>query len=161
SSTATGRRMRRSVVSTPKWLATTKISTIWQLLCARSRSAESAAIWTTRNSSMRHRKAGRKLGRNPSQRQALFRQLAISMILHERITTTEAKAKDLRPVIEKLVTIAREDSSANRHLIMSKIDNPLATTKLFEVIAPRYESTNGGYTRISKLEPRRGDAAKM
>jgi len=83
------------------------------------------------------------------------------MILHERITTTEAKAKDLRPVIEKLVTIAREDSSANRHLIMRKIDNPLATTKLFEVIAPRYEATNGGYTRISKLEPRRGDAAKM
>ena len=110
---------------------------------------------------MRHRKSGRKLGRNPAQRQALFRQLAIAMIMHERITTTEAKAKDLRPVIEKLVTIAREDSHANRHLIMTKIDNPLATTKLFEVIAPRYESTPGGYTRISKLEPRRGDAAKM
>jgi large subunit ribosomal protein L17 len=110
---------------------------------------------------VRHRKAGRKLGRNPAQRKALFRQLAISMILHERITTTEAKAKDLRPVIEKLVTIAREDSHANRHLIMKKIDNPLATTRLFEVIAPRYESTNGGYTRISKLEPRRGDAAPM
>ena len=110
---------------------------------------------------MRHRKAGRKFGRNPAQRKALLRQLAISMILHERITTTEAKAKRLRPVVEKLVTIAREDSQAHRHLIMSKIDHPLATAKLFEVIAPRYESTPGGYTRISKLEPRRGDAAPM
>jgi large subunit ribosomal protein L17 len=110
---------------------------------------------------MRHRKAGRKLGRNPAQRQALFRQLAISMILHERITTTEAKAKSLRPIVEKLVTIAREDDQANRNLIMSKIDHPLATAKLFEVIAPRYEDTPGGYTRIAKLEPRRGDAAAM
>lgn len=110
---------------------------------------------------MRHRKAGRKFGRNPAQRKALLRQLAISMILHERITTTEAKAKTIRPVVEKLVTIARQDSHAHRKLIMSKIDHPLATAKLFEVIAPRYESTPGGYTRISKLEPRRGDAAPM
>lgn len=110
---------------------------------------------------MRHRKAGRKLGRNPAQRQALLRQLAISMILHERITTTEAKAKTLRSVVEKLVTIAREDTAAHRHLIMRKIDHPLATAKLFEIIAPRYESTPGGYTRISKLGPRRGDAAPM
>lgn len=110
---------------------------------------------------MRHKKAGRKLGRNPAQRKALYRQLAISMILHERITTTEAKAKSIRPIVEKLVTIAREDSHAHRRLIMSKIDNHLATAKLFEVIAPRYESTPGGYTRISKLEPRRGDAAAM
>jgi large subunit ribosomal protein L17 len=110
---------------------------------------------------MRHQKAGRKFGRNPSQRKALLRQLAISMILHERITTTEAKAKDIRPVVEKLVTIARQDSHANRKLIMTKIDHPLATAKLFEVVAPRYESTPGGYTRISKLEPRRGDAAPM
>lgn len=110
---------------------------------------------------MRHRKAGRKFGRNPAQRQALLRQLAISMILHERITTTEAKAKSLRPVVEKLVSIAREDTSANRHLIMRKIDHPLAMAKLFEVIAPRYEGVNGGYTRISKLEPRRGDGAPM
>src|SRR5215217_858228 len=110
---------------------------------------------------MRHRNAGRKLGRSSSQRQALLRQLAISMILHERITTTEAKAKTVRPVVEKLITIAREDSQAHRRLIMSKIDHPLATAKLFEVIAPRFEGTPGGYTRISKLEPRRGDAAPM
>ncbi len=110
---------------------------------------------------MRHRKQGRKFGRNPAQRRALYRQLAISMILHERISTTEAKAKSLRPEIEKLVTIARDDTAAHRRLIMSKIDNPVATQRLFEVIAPRFESTPGGYTRISKLEPRKGDAAPM
>ncbi len=110
---------------------------------------------------MRHRVAGRKFGRNPAQRQAMLRQMAISIIMHERIATTEAKAKTLRPMIERMVTVAREDSGANRKLIMSKIDNPVATIKLFEVIAPRYESVNGGYTRISKLEPRRGDAAPM
>ena len=110
---------------------------------------------------MRHRKAGRKFGRNPAQRRAMFRQLAVSMILHERITTTEAKAKSMRPIVEKLVTIAREDSQAHRKLIMSKIDHPLATAKLFEVIAPRFAETPGGYTRIAKLEPRRGDAAPM
>jgi large subunit ribosomal protein L17 len=108
---------------------------------------------------MRHGKAGRKFGRNPAQRKALLRQLAISMILHERITTTEAKAKTLRPIVEKLVTIAREDSGAHRHLVMTKIDHPLAVAKLFELIAPRFEATPGGYTRISKLEPRRGDGA--
>lgn len=110
---------------------------------------------------MRHRKQGRKFGRNPAQRRALYRQLAISMILHERISTTEAKAKSLRPEIEKLVTIARDDTAAHRRLIMSKIDNQVATQRLFEVIAPRFESTPGGYTRISKLEPRKGDAAAM
>ena len=110
---------------------------------------------------MRHQKAGRKFGRNPAQRRALLRQLAISMILHERITTTEAKAKTLRPVVEKLITIARQDSPFHRKLIMSKIDHPLATAKLFDVIAPRYDTAPGGYTRISKLGPRRGDAAPM
>ena len=110
---------------------------------------------------MRHRKAGRKFGRNPAQRKALLRQLAISMILHERITTTEAKAKELRSVVEKLVTIAREDTDYHRRLVLSRIDHPLAVAKLFDVIAPRYTSTPGGYTRISKLGPRRGDAAPM
>ncbi len=110
---------------------------------------------------MRHRNAGRKFGRSSSQRQALLRQLAISMILHERITTTEAKAKEIRPVVEKLVTIAREDTPHHRKLIMSKIDNDLAMVKLFEVIAPRFETTPGGYTRIARLGTRRGDAAPL
>jgi large subunit ribosomal protein L17 len=90
-----------------------------------------------------------------------MRQLAISMILHERLTTTEAKAKSLRPVVEKLVTIARNDTDHHRKLIMSKIDNQVATAKLFEVIGPRFESAPGGYTRISKLGIRHGDAAPM
>ena len=110
---------------------------------------------------MRHQKAGRKFGRNPAQRAALLRQLAISMILHERITTTEAKAKTLRPVVEKLITLAREDSPHHRKLVMSRIDHPLAMAKLFEVIAPRYDVSPGGYTRISKLGPRKGDAAPL
>ena len=110
---------------------------------------------------MRHQVAGRKFGRNAAQRNAMLRQLAISMILHERITTTEAKAKEMRPVVEKLVTIARQDTPAHRKLIMSKIDHDLATAKLFEVIAPRFESTPGGYTRIARLGTRRGDAAPL
>jgi len=83
------------------------------------------------------------------------------MILHERITTTEAKAKEIRPVVEKLVTIAREDTPHHRKLIMSKIDNDLAMVKLFEVIAPRFDTTPGGYTRIARLGTRRGDAAPL
>ncbi len=110
---------------------------------------------------MRHQKAGRKFGRNPAQRKALLRQQAISIILHERITTTEAKAKTLRPLVEKLITIARDDTPHHRKLIMSKIDHDLATAKLFDVIGPRFESAPGGYTRISKLGPRRGDAAPL
>jgi large subunit ribosomal protein L17 len=110
---------------------------------------------------VRHRKAGRKFGRNPAQRRALLRQQAISMILHERITTTEAKAKSLRPIVEKLISIGREDTPHHRKLIMSKIDHDLATAKLFDVIGPRFETAPGGYTRISKLGPRRGDAAPL
>ena len=110
---------------------------------------------------MRHQKSGRKFGRNPAQRKALIRQQAVSMILHERITTTEAKAKTLRPVVEKLITIAREDTPHHRRLVMSKIDHGLATAKLFDVIGPRFEAAQGGYTRISKLGPRRGDAAPL
>src|SRR6478736_4292793 len=120
-----------------------------------------ARCLTRRSRAMRHRNAGRKFGRNSAQRQAMLRQLAISMILHERITTTEAKAKEIRPVVEKLVTIAREDTPHHRKLIMSKIDNDLATVKLFEVIAPRFETTPGGYTRIARLGTRRGDAAPL
>jgi large subunit ribosomal protein L17 len=110
---------------------------------------------------MRHQKAGRKFGRNPSQRKAMLRQQAISLILNERITTTEAKAKELRIVVEKLVTIARDDSNHHRKLVMSRIDHKPAVERLFAVVAPRYEDTPGGYTRISKLGLRRGDAAPL
>ena len=110
---------------------------------------------------MRHRKSGRKFGRNPSQRKALLRQLAISLILNERITTTEAKAKELRVVVEKLITLAREDSEHRRRLVMSRIDNEKALARLFDVIAPRFEESNGGYTRMAKLGIRHGDAAPL
>lgn len=110
---------------------------------------------------MRHRKQGRKFGRNPSQRKALLRQQAISLILNERIMTTEAKAKELRSVVEKLVTIAREDTLHHRNLVMSRLDHEPSVTRLFEEVAPRYESTPGGYTRTAKLGVRKGDAAPM
>ncbi len=110
---------------------------------------------------MRHRKAGRKFGRNPSQRKAMLRQQAISLILNERITTTEAKAKELRSVVEKLVTIARDDSAHHRNIVMSRLDHKRSVARLFDVVAPRYEDVPGGYTRISKLGVRRGDAAPI
>lgn len=110
---------------------------------------------------MRHRKDGRKFGRNPAQRKAMFRQQAISLILNERITTTEAKAKELRRVVEKLVTIAREDSTHTRNIVKSRLDHDRSVERLFSEIAPRFESTQGGYTRISKLGLRKGDAAPI
>ncbi len=110
---------------------------------------------------MRHRKAGRKFGRNPSQRKALLRQQAISLILNDRIMTTEAKAKELRSVVEKLVTIARDDSEHHRRLVMSRLDHVPSVNRLFDEVAPRFEDVNGGYTRISKLGPRHGDAAPV
>ncbi len=110
---------------------------------------------------MRHQKAGRKFGRNPSQRKAMLRQQAVSLILNDRIMTTEAKAKELRIVVEKLVTIARDDSAHHRNLVMSRLDHEKSVARLFDVVAPRYEDVPGGYTRISKLGLRHGDAAPM
>lgn len=110
---------------------------------------------------MRHRVAGRKFGRNTGQRRALFKGLAISLILNERITTTEAKAKTIRPVVEKLVTMARDDSQHHRRLVMSRLGDEIATAKLFEVLGPRFEDQPGGYTRIYKVGQRKGDAAHM
>ncbi len=110
---------------------------------------------------MRHRKAGRKFGRNPSQRKAMLRQLAISLILNERIVTTEAKAKELRSVVEKLVTIAREDSSHTRNIVTSRLAHDKTVDRLFTEVAPRFADQNGGYTRMAKLGLRKGDAAPM
>lgn len=110
---------------------------------------------------MRHRVAGRKFGRNTGQRKALFKGLAVSLILNERVTTTEAKAKTIRPVVEKLVTMAREDTEHHRRLVMSRIGNETAMLKLFEVLGPRFEEQPGGYTRIYKVGQRKGDAASM
>jgi large subunit ribosomal protein L17 len=110
---------------------------------------------------MRHRVKGRKLGRNSAQRKALMRNLAISLILHERVRTTDAKAKELRPLVEKLVTMSREDSEHRRRLAMARLADDRAVEKLFDVLGPRFDGQPGGYTRIYKLGPRRGDAAPM
>ena len=110
---------------------------------------------------MRHRKAGRKFGRDWQERKALFRQQAISLILNERITTTEMKAKSLRPVVEKLITMAREDTPYHRKLVMDRLAHQAARDKLFDVIGPRYEGQAGGCTRVFKLGMRKGDGAPV
>jgi large subunit ribosomal protein L17 len=110
---------------------------------------------------MKHHKATRTLGRPVDQRNALIRSLAVSLIRDEKIATTEAKAKELRPFVEKLVTRARVDSVANRRVVMSRIVDEKETRKLFE-IAKRYTERKGGYTRITKLAIKAGnDARKM
>jgi len=110
---------------------------------------------------VRHRKAGRHFGRNSGQRKALMRGLMNSLILNERIITTEAKGKNVQPQVEKIITIAREDTEAHRRLVLSKLANPLATLKLFEEIGPRYEGQPGGYTQLYHLGQRQGDGASM
>ena len=110
---------------------------------------------------MRHRKEGRKLGLDWQERKRLYRQQSIALILNERIITTEAKAKSLRPVVEKLITMAREDTPYHRKLIMDRLVHEASRDKLFDVIGPRYEGQNGGYTRIFKLGTRKGDGAAM
>lgn len=109
---------------------------------------------------MRHRAKGRKFGRKTDVRRALMRSLAVALVKSEKIKTTEAKAKELRPFIEKLVTKAKDGSMANRRIVVSKI-GPVSAKKLFGKIAPKFKDNNGGYTRISKLPPRKGDASKM
>lgn len=110
---------------------------------------------------MKKRVAGRQFGRDKDQRRALFKGLAVALILNERIETTEAKAKTIRPIVEKLVTMARDDTEHHRRLVMARLGSEVATRKLFEAVAPRFDGQPGGYTRIYKLGARRGDAAPM
>ena len=110
---------------------------------------------------MRHRKSGRQLNRNSSHRQAMFRNMASSLIEHEIIKTTLPKAKELRRVAEPLITLAKEDSVANRRLAFSRTRNKAAVGKLFSELGPRYQARPGGYTRILKCGYRAGDAAPM
>lgn len=103
---------------------------------------------------MRHSHKGRSFGRPHDQRTALFRGLMKSLIIHERIATTEAKAKELRPMIEKLVSTSRKDTVANRRLVAARLGNDdEVVKKLFSAIAPRYAGRPGGYTRIVKRAP--------
>lgn len=110
---------------------------------------------------MKHGNANRKFGRVRRQRKALISGLARSLILHERIETTEAKAKELRPFIEKLITTGSKQTVAARRDILSKITDKEAVKKLVDTIAPKYKERQGGYTRIIKLPQRAGDAAKI
>ena len=110
---------------------------------------------------MRHRIAGRKLGRTSAHRLAMMRNLSAALIEHERITTTLAKAKELRRFTEKLVTVAKRETLHARRTALRQIPNRKAVAKLFDTLSARYASRPGGYTRILKLGPRRGDNAEM
>ncbi len=110
---------------------------------------------------MRHRKSGRKLNRNSSHRHAMFRNMAASLFRHELIRTTLPKAKELRRVAEPLITLAKEDSVANRRLAFARIRDREMVTKLFNELGPRYRSRPGGYLRILKCGFRPGDNAPM
>jgi large subunit ribosomal protein L17 len=110
---------------------------------------------------MRHRVGGRKLQRTSSHRAALFRNMAAALIKHEQITTTTAKAKELRPYVEKLVTLAKHGGLSNRRLAQSRLMDEVQLAKLFDVIAPRYADRSGGYTRVIKAGVRLSDAAPI
>lgn len=110
---------------------------------------------------MRHRKSGRQLNRNSSHRQAMFRNMASSLVRHEVIKTTVPKAKELRRVIEPLITLAKEDSVANRRLAFARTRDKDVVGKLFTDLGPRYSERPGGYTRIMKCGFRAGDNAPM
>lgn len=110
---------------------------------------------------MRHRKSGRQLNRNSSHRQAMFRNMASSLVRHEIIKTTAVKAKELRRVVEPLITLAKSDSVANRRLAFARTRDQEVVGKLFNELGPRYQERPGGYTRILKCGLRAGDKAPM
>src|SRR5271157_4880726 len=110
---------------------------------------------------MRHRNSGRQLSRNSSHRHALMRNMATSLLRHESIRTTVPKAKELRRVVEPLITLARVDSTAMRRLAFARLRDVNVVEKLFDDLGPRFKARAGGYTRILKMEPRPGDSADM
>jgi len=110
---------------------------------------------------MRHRHSGRQLNRNSSHRKAMYKNMSASLFDHELIRTTLPKAKELRRVAEKLITLAKVDSVANRRLAYSRLRDRDAVTKLFNELGPRYETRPGGYLRILKCGFRTGDKAPM
>ena len=110
---------------------------------------------------MRHRKAGFKLQRNPSARRALLRGLASSVILRDRVITTVTKAKAVKPVVEKMITLGKRDTLHARRQAASYLQTSEAVKRLFDTLAPRFAERSGGYTRIVRLGPRKGDGAEM
>jgi len=110
---------------------------------------------------MHHRKSGRRLGRNSAHRKAMFKNMAVSLLRHETIRTTLPKAKELRRVVEPLITMAKSDGVARRRRAFDRLRDKEAVGKLFSEIGPRYVNRPGGYLRILKAGPRPGDAAPM
>ncbi len=110
---------------------------------------------------MRHAKKGRKLGTDASHRKAMLRSLAASLLTHERIKTTEAKAKEVRPLVDDIITWGKRGDVHARRLAMAELSDKALAHKVFDDIAERYEERDGGYTRILKLGPRKGDGAPM
>lgn len=110
---------------------------------------------------MRHQLSGRQLSRNSSHRAAMLKNMAASLLRHETIQTTLPKAKELRRVVEPLITLGKKDSEANRRRAFSKLRDAEVVTKLFEDLGPRFQARAGGYTRILKMDPRPGDSAPM
>jgi large subunit ribosomal protein L17 len=110
---------------------------------------------------MRHGISGRKLGRKTGHRNALLRNLAAALVKHEQITTTLPKAKELRPYVEKLITLAKRGGLSNRRLAMARLGDEAQLKKLFDVLAERYSDRDGGYTRVLRAGVRAGDAVQM
>jgi len=110
---------------------------------------------------VRHKKTGRRLGRKSDHRKAMFRNMAVSLIVHESISTTLPKAKELRRTIEPLITLAKEDGVAKRRRAFDKLRDKVAVGKLFDEIGPRFKERTGGYLRILKKGMRPGDSAQM
>ena len=110
---------------------------------------------------MRHRIAGRKLSRPTDQRLAMFRGQVADLLRYEKLRTTEAKAKEVRPLAERIITLGKEGSLHSRRQALRFVTDPSVVKKVFEEIGPRYADRHGGYTRIVKLGPRRGDGALM
>jgi len=110
---------------------------------------------------MRHHLSGRQLSRNSSHRHALMRNMSVSLLRHETIRTTIPKAKELRRVVEPLITLAKKDDEANRRLAFSRLRDVAVVEKLFTDLGPRFKSRPGGYTRILRMMPRPGDNAEM
>jgi large subunit ribosomal protein L17 len=110
---------------------------------------------------MRHQLSGRQLSRNAPHRAAMFRNMAASLLRHETIRTTVPKAKELRRVVEPLITLGKDDSDANRRRAFAQLRDAEVVVKLFETLGPRFKTRPGGYTRILRMDPRPGDAAPM
>lgn len=110
---------------------------------------------------MRHHNAGRKLNRTSSHRRAMLANMAVALLKHEQITTTLPKAKELRPYVEKLITLGKRGDLHARRLVLARLPDEAVVGKLFETVGPRYTERHGGYTRILKAGHRFGDAAPM